>query len=214
VDEGAAEVGDGAGGVGEKPVPGVEVQRGRGFIQEQQGGIGGEGAGEVHALLFAAGQGGRGSVGEVGQAELVEDGVDTVAPFGSADPTPGQGEVNVAADGGGQQARLLGDEGDPSALGHGQSSGGGSVDMDDPGGGVVDAGEQPQQGGLAGPVGSEDRDSDGGGDLEVIEAEDVLAAATVVDILQGHDRAHAAPRCWMVVRTLLTAKASMTRTTA
>ena len=51
--------------VGEELVPGVEVQPGRGFVQEQQGGIGGEGAGEVHALLFATGQGGRGSVGEV-----------------------------------------------------------------------------------------------------------------------------------------------------
>jgi hypothetical protein len=165
-------------------------------------------------LLFAAGQGGRRSVGEVGQAELVEDGVDAVAACGPVDPTPGQGQVDVAADGGGQQARLLSDEGDPPALGRGQSSRGGSVDSDDPGGGVVDAGEQPQQSGLAGAVGSENRDVDARGDLEVIQVEDVLAAATVADILQGHDRAHAAPRCWMVVRTLLTAKASRTRTRA
>lgn len=71
---------------GEEGFAGEEVEAGGGFVEEQEGGIGHEGAGNADALTFALRAGGDFAAFEVGAAEEVEEFFSPLA-FGIAEAT-------------------------------------------------------------------------------------------------------------------------------
>ena len=155
---------------GEDLLFGVGVYAGQGVVEDQDGGIAEDGAGDGGALLLAAGE---------GDAALADDGAeaageleDLVGDVGGAGGgfdllVEGQGGVfavgcgdskgDVVGDGGGEEEGLLGDEADGRAEGvEGVVAEGAVVEEDGVGWGVVEAGDEGDEGGLAGAGGADD----------------------------------------------------------
>ena len=78
------------------------VEQGGGFIQQQQLGFAGQGAGDGEPLLLAAAEGVDRPLGHAGQSHLGQGPLQAVPPFAGAEPL-GQGQQQLAAAAGQQQ---------------------------------------------------------------------------------------------------------------
>ena len=201
--EGGAAVGDEQGGAARHDlaqrlvdlVLDAGVDGGGGVVQEEQPGVGEDGAGEGDALALAAGE---------GEAVLADGGVVPVGQRG--DEAVGLGGAgglldlllggvgvavgDVGADGVGEEEAVLGDEPDGGAQGVlGQLADVVAADEDGAVGDVVEAGQQERDGGLAAAGGADDGDGLAGLDGEREAVEDgpllVVAEPYVVELDAG-----------------------------
>jgi len=141
------------------------VEGGSGFVEEQEFGLIGEGADEGDALGFSAGERGGVSGCVAGEADFFEHGVDL---FGiERDALLSGAEGDVGGDGTGKEVWALHDESDAAAQVGGPD---GlcvlTVEMDDAGGGFLEAIEQAQEGTFACAAGAGDGEDFGGENLE------------------------------------------------
>ncbi|GGS52002.1 hypothetical protein GCM10010221_58810 [Streptomyces parvus] len=159
------DAGDGeAGDQGEQVQLVLNVEVVRRFVQEEFTGLLGQGAGDLDALAFSAGQGVPGlpgAVREPGAPQRVGDGVLVGAVRGGPgapvrDPAEAYDVEDAEVDLG---DRVLVDDGDPAGDGASAETGEGvAVQGDDAGVRGEEAREDPQQGGFSGAVGAEESD--------------------------------------------------------
>jgi hypothetical protein len=152
------------------------VDRGQRLVEQQQLGLHRQGAGQRHPLPFPARQPRGGAAREAGQANLVEEGGGMFAPPLAADAGDPQREGHVAGDVEvGEQPRLLEHQADPAPVrGHARQVAPAQLD-----GSAVErgqAGDHPQQGGLAGAGGADQHRQRPGRDLQVGSPEHDRAA--------------------------------------
>ena len=154
---------------------GVEVAGG--FVGEDDGGTVDEGAGDGDSLLLAAGE----LVGAVVESaldaehvgEVIQEGLVEFSPGGRAESGDVVGDFNVAhGREGGEKVEALEDEADlgaahSGALGVGEFGEVCAVDEDRAGGGVGEAAEDVEEGGLSGAGGADNGDELAGSDGEV-----------------------------------------------
>ena len=171
---GAALAEDGA-DFGAELFPEAGVEAGEGFVHQDEGGFGGEGAGEGDALLLAAGE-------LVGVAGFVSGEADHSQGCGGefAAAVFGDAESDIAGDGEvGEQGAFLEDHSDAAFFGALVDAGavhGAAGDADFAGVGGVKAGDEAEGGGFAAAAGAE-------------EAEDFARLEAEVDAGDGGDRA-------------------------
>jgi len=133
----------------------VSVNAGEGVVEDEDAGAADEGAGDGGALLLASGEGDAALAddGFVFLGELFDVAGDVSGFGGPTDVVIGgvlHAECNVLADGLAEEECFLGDEADVAAqVGERVFADGFAVDEDRAGGGVVDAGDEANQGGLA-----------------------------------------------------------------
>src|SRR6478672_11566489 len=72
----------------------------------------------------------------------------------------------------------------------------------------LEGGEKPQHRRLPGTVRAEHRHAFAALDRELVDVEDLAAAAALTDGCEGQGRDHDAPRCWTDARVALTTNAS------
>ena len=160
----AVEGGEVAAQVAADVAAGAGVEGGERFVEQQQAGFGGQGAGQGDALGLAAGEGAGPVVGVVGEPDPCEPGggAGSGVRFGDAAGAEAEGDV---LEGGevGEQEVVLEDDGDGSAFGADEGVGGGvvewfAVELDAAAVDRQQSGEAAEQGALAGTVGSEHGD--------------------------------------------------------
>jgi hypothetical protein len=166
---------------------GVFVDSGEGFVEEEDGGFGGEGSGEGDALFFATGEAGGFAVEEVGDGhfggEFLDGGVDGVG-WGFLDA---EGEADLVGNGhGGEEGSVLGDEAE-AALTGGDA---GDVAVVKPDLAVVwgaEAADDFDEGGFAGAGAAHEDGVGGGRDIEgdVFEGEGAGFPGDVLEADQG-----------------------------
>ncbi len=174
---------------------GQRVQRAQRFVQQQQARLVDQRTGQGHALLLAAGQRCRPFPGAVGQAHRFQ-GVQGLGP-----PVAGKAEADVVDHPfPGQQARVL--EHQPGILaGLGQR---GRAGQQLAPAGLVESGQQAQQGALAAAAAADHGDELAGGDAQVDALEhlpltegfaDALhhQGNAALEVLRRGQRIHAAP---------------------
>ena len=104
------------------------------------------------------------------------------APLCASDPSPAKRQLDVAKNGGGEQARPLGGIADaPAKLGVG-FCGLHPVDLDHAGGRILETGGKPKEGRLSGAVLSEHGQPFTGRELELVDAQHKAATAAVTDV--------------------------------
>ncbi len=140
---------------------GAFVHGAGGLVEEEDRGVGEQGAGQGEALALAAGEGGAAfadhrvvPVGEPGQLLVDAGGAGGLVELGRGGG--GAGEAEVVGDGGAEEVGVLGDHGDAPAERVQPVRGGvQAADGDPPGVGVALAEQQAQQGGLPGAGGAD-----------------------------------------------------------
>jgi len=159
----------------------LRIERGGGLVEDEDGGVAQEGAGEGEPLLLAAGEQG---------AALADDGLVTLGH--GPDEIVGVGvdrggdhlfargvraaEQQVAVDGVVEEHRVLGDDGDVAAqVGEAHRAHVVAVDGDPAGGGLVEAGNEVGEGGLAGAAGADEGADRAGGNRGGEAVQDGLA---------------------------------------
>lgn len=182
-EEGGAAVHDG-GEVSEDLLFGDGVDAGEGVVEDENGGVAEDGAGDGGALLLATGEsdaafadfggvaGGEGGdvVGETALAGGLGDGFGVGA---------GYAEGDVFGEGGAEEEGFLRDEADGGAeLGEAESTDVDAVEEDAAGGGVEQPGEEVEEGGLAGAGFADDGGGFAGrdGEGDVVEGEGIAEA--------------------------------------
>ena len=200
-DEGGAAV-HGAFHGGHDFLLGVGVDGGGGVVEDEDGGLEDDGAGESEALALAAGEGG---------ALLADDGFISVREFhdevvGLGDfsgffelfaGSAGGAEGDVGGDGVGEEEGFLEDQADGAAeVVELEGAGVVAVDEEVAGGGVVKAGDEGEEGGFAGTGSAEDGDDFAGlGGEGEVGKDRFTRAVTEGDVLEFH-RARATGRGW------------------
>ncbi len=173
------DAGDGeAGDQGEQVQLVLDVEVVRRLVQEEFAGLLGQGAGDLDALAFAAGQGVPGlpgAVREPGAPQRVGDGVLVGAVRGGPgapvrDPAEAYDVETLEVDLG---DRVLVDDGDPAGERCAGRDGQGSPSRVTTPVSGREAREDPQQGGFPGAVGTEESDGGAGrrGDVDAVEDE-------------------------------------------
>lgn len=186
---GAAEFGDGFLDV----LGGDGVEAGGGFVEDDDGGVVDDGAGEGDALFHAGGEAVVGAVGVFGDVEEGEGGLDAVVDFGGGDGVElgeeaegfAGGEALVEPGGGGEEAEVAADFfgfGADVETGYGGGAGGG----------CEYGGEAAEGSGFASTVGAEEAvDLAGeGGEVDVGGGTDGVAVGVVVVLGEGEDLDH------------------------
>jgi len=173
------------------------VERAEGFVEQEDFGLGGEGAGEGDALALAAGELVGPTVGDAGELDKVEQPVDALVNFlvaGAIRATANaEAEGNVLENG--QMAKervVLKDEADAAVTGRGV---GDVLAMKEDaaiaaGVGVFQAGENAQEGGLTAAGGAEEGDEAAGWNLEfkVLERDKAAKGFADVDGVDAHGK--------------------------
>ncbi len=138
------------------------IERGERFIEQEQARLGGQGAGQRHALSLAAGQGAGAVLGVVGQPDPLQPrrGLGTCLATGGAPGPQTEGDVLERGEVVEQQV-VLEHDGHRPPLGRHEDIGlrlvqGGIVEHDAPGVDGEQAGEAAEQGALARTVRAED----------------------------------------------------------
>src|SRR5690606_33650232 len=150
-------------------VEGVE-----GFVEQDEGGAGGEGPGQGDALLLAAGQFVRHAGAVAGQSDEVEHLLRAAAALGAGGAGQAEGDVAGHAEVG-EEGSLLGHDADAPALGRDLGTGAGqgaAADGDGARVGAQEPGDDAQQGGLAAAGGAEQGGQGTGRDGEVHSPQD------------------------------------------
>lgn len=165
----------------EADVVGVEV--GGGFVEEEELGLEDEGAGEGDALGFAAGEFGGGLVGEVEEAEAVEDGGDAGGVTLMAEL---EAEVDVVADGAAEELGFLEDHGDLVAIMKGNRGvERGALVFDLAVGGGFEEGKEAEEGAFAGAAGANEGEDFTSVDGEGVDIEDKPLVVLLLDVSEG-----------------------------
>jgi hypothetical protein len=152
-------------------VAGVEV--GGRLIGEHQGGTMDDGAGDGDTLAFAAGEQVGTLIGAGGEADTFKSGGGALTAFVAVESLDEQGELDVLGGGEyGDEIEGLKDETDLPAAQGGEAlwiqlGGVYAIDEDAAGGGLVDAADEVEEGGLAASTGTGDGEELAGGDVEV-----------------------------------------------
>ena len=178
--DGGEAVGDDEGGaVGHEVVEGVldlplgfGVHGGGGFVEQEDGGVFEQGAGDGEALFFAAGEFDA-AFADVG-VELVGEFADEAFGVGGGEGGPefgvggvAFGEQEVFADGAVEEEWFLGDVGEAVAQrGLGEGADGDAIDGDGAGGGFVKTREQREDGGFSRAGGADEGDGFSGRGVE------------------------------------------------
>ena len=159
------------------------VEGGEGLVEEQEPGAGGQGPGDGGAHAHAAGELGREGVGEVGEAHQLEE---LAHPSGVRGPAQLQGQSDVAVHRApGQQGRVLEDEPQVHLAAPGPRPP--AVDGELPARGFVEAGHQPQEGGLAAARGSDDGGEPPAPDIQIEAAQRLDAGGEALAQAAGDD---------------------------
>ena len=188
-----------AGQSGEDGFTGGEVEAGGGFIEEEEGGLANEGAGEEATQALAGGHGDVELGGATLQANLVEkvrgmgglDAGDFVEAEGEGGEVAGGDDVAgghwfvEGVDGSGFDDAEAGAEG-----GEGDTAEGLAEELDGAGLGPEVAGGEAEEGGFAGAVGAEDGGDLAGEDLPGDIGEDGAAVAGEMDVMESEDGGH------------------------
>lgn len=210
-DGGEVGVGGGEGGEGgEEGFAGGEVETGSGFVEEEERGVGHEGAGDADALAFALGAGGDLAGGETGAAEEIEE----VAGAGALGLADAVGEGPDGAGGAGEDDLFDGepvedfeggvDDADPFAqVPETDLTEATAEDGDGTGAGVADGAGEGEEGALAGAVRAEegpvlaapDRPGDAIEDRGAVRDPDA-------DVFDEEDRFVSVVHCWPFVRAV------------
>ena len=172
----AGELGQVPGQLGAHLEPRLRVQRRERLVEQQQRGVGGERPGQRDPLGLAAGEPAGTAPGEAADAEPVEVRLGVPSRLGAA-PAAGPGREGDVVDDAQVREEPVGleDQPDRPLLGRHEAAGAGVVEdgVAEPYPAVGDRrqpGQDPQQGGLAGPVGAEHAEHlprlDHGGDIE------------------------------------------------
>ena len=157
------------------------------FVHDDDAGAGADGAGDLDHLLLAGGELGHGSVDVDAGADFSEHGVSAAAHFGAVEEAEARGQAAQAEVLGhgevGAEAEFLVDHADAGADGVERS---GEVDrlaveVDEAGVGLVDAGGDFAEGGLAGAVFTDQGVAVAGGDVETDGLEGVDAGEGLGD---------------------------------
>jgi hypothetical protein len=164
------------------------VEGAKRFVEEEDFGLGGEGAGEGDALALAAGELVGEAVAEAGEADHFEEFVDAVGDFlfgraVFAADFEAEGDVfkDVEVT---EEGVVLEDEADAALAGRGVGDVL-AVEVDAAaavGIGVFEAGHDAQEGGFAATGGAEEGDEGAGGDLEFEVFEGDVAAEGLADV--------------------------------
>ncbi len=169
---------------------GFGIDRGGGVVEDEDAGVHEQDAGDGDALLLSAGEGDA-ALTDAGVVALgaVEDEFVRLGGCGSADDLviggAGGAEGDIFADGIGEEGGLLEDDADLGAEGvEGGAADVEAIDADETGGGVVKAGQEADDGGLAGAGGAEQGDDLAGLDGEVDIGEDFMLAVAEGDVLE------------------------------
>ncbi len=163
---------------GEDALFGVGIDRGEGVVEDEDARVADDGSGDGGALFLAAGESDSALANHgLEAAGELEDLVSDVGDGGGLFDLLGGGvrgaEGDVVADGVGEEEGLLRDEADVSAEGlEGEGADGAVVDEDGAGVGVLEAGDEVDEGGFAGAGGAYDGEAAAGGDAEVDVVED------------------------------------------
>jgi hypothetical protein len=178
--------------LGAHPHARAGVERGEGLVQQQQPGLGGEGAGKGDALRLPPGEGaglGLDLIGEADPGEPLARPGARVGPVVAARPQS-EGDVVEGAEAGEEQVVLEHEPDRPLRGGHERVGGGivehDAVELDAPAVERAQPGDRPQGGGLAGAVGPEERHDLAVVDLQVDRQVEVVVAD--VDVGAQHVR--------------------------
>ena len=181
-DDGGAVVHELLGGVLDE-LFGLGIEGGGGLVEDEDAGILEEDAGDGDALALAAGKGDA-ALADVGFVAVAEPGDEVVGiggPGGGDDfilGGAGPAVADVLGDGAGEEDVVLHDDSDLAADGLDVVGGDGFVvDEDFAGGGIVEAGEEGDDGAFAGAAGADEGDHFAGLDGEVDVVEGGLADA-------------------------------------
>lgn len=173
---------------------GVFIDSGEGLVQEKDGGLGGEGAGEGDALLFATGEAGGFAIQQVDDGHFIGELADGGGDGASGGFLDAEGEADLLGDGeGGEERAVLGDEAEAALAGRGV----GDVAIIEPdlaGLGGAQAADDFDEGGLARAGAAHEDGVSGGGDVkgDVFEGEgagfpgDVLETDHGVSFKEGN----------------------------
>jgi hypothetical protein len=157
----------------QKPLAGVVVEGGKGFVQKEKCGPRGQGASKSDPLAFAAGEAIGFALEERGDGEGSGECVDPGLDFSGGTFAEFEGECELFADGQrGEESGVLGDVADV-ACAWGQMGDVGTVEQDASVGGVPEAAEDFEQGGfaLSGGAGEDGVGALRDGEGEVVEGE-------------------------------------------
>jgi hypothetical protein len=176
--------------------PGGRVQRGKGFIEQQQLRLRRQGAGQGDTLRLAAGQADHLPVGQMlraGTSQRLPDPFGTFAPGETVQSVPHvAGDIEMR-----EQGEVLGQVAQPSLPGRHHGAGAVLPDLravGDPASclGTFQSGDGPQQCGLAGPRRAEQH-----GDGRTVEVDGQIHVQQAQSHLGGQGRGHRPPprRC-------------------
>lgn len=145
---------------------GVFIDRCERFVENEDGGFGGEGAGEGDALFFPAGKAGGFAVEEMGDGHLVGEFLDGGSDSGWRGFSDAEGEADLVGDGhGGEERAVLGDEAE-AALAGWDLSNVAIVEPDLAGVGSSETADDLDEGGFAGAGAAHEDGIGGGWDVE------------------------------------------------
>ena len=169
---------------------GFGIDRSGGVVEDEDAGVHEQDAGNGDALFLSAGEGDA-ALTDAGVVALgaVEDEFVRLSGCGSADDLlicgTGGAEGDIFADGIGEEGGLLEDDADLGAEGvEGGAADVAAIDADETGGGVVKAGQEADDGGLAGAGGAEQGDDLTGLDGEVDIGEDFMLTVAEGNVLE------------------------------
>jgi hypothetical protein len=187
------------------------VERGGGFVEDEQVGFGDEGAGEADALELAAGEFADHAAGDGVEIEQPEGAVDGVVVGGPE----ALGEVQVGGAAGGDDFADIGGEAAEGELGDlgevadaapvAEVGEGGVPEGDGAGAGGEQAEERAQEGGFAGAVGADDADVVAGldGEIDGVDGGDgAVAGGKVGGAQNGHGSQPSPWRRWWRFRRM------------
>ena len=161
------------------------IECGEGFVEEEEFGLDGEGAGQADALGLAAGEFAGVAIGEGADAETIEPVGGGVAPLGAGDAVEAEGGFDIFDDGGVEEEGLLEGGGHAAAGGEGVLSHGDAVDSEVTAGWLDEELEGAKQRAFAGAVGTDDGGDFAGSDIERVDGKHGAAAAVDDEVTDG-----------------------------